>query len=95
MLAAPFTCSFLEREQEIAPRILTTKRAPVRSRVVAATREMLAAEADAGRLELPLAVDDVADLILRLAESLTDTDISPTASPDLDKARQAIAALLR
>jgi AcrR family transcriptional regulator len=93
--AAPFMRLFLEREQEIALRVLTTKRAPVQSRVVNAVRDMLIAEADGRRMELPMEPDDLAYVILRLAESFTYTDIIAGGQPDPDKARQAIAALLR
>src|SRR6202011_33668 len=51
---APFMRSFLAREPEIALRVLTTKRAPLQGRVVGAFRELLVAEAEAGRLELPM-----------------------------------------
>jgi AcrR family transcriptional regulator len=93
--AAPFMREFLEREQEIALRVLTTKSARVQSRVVAAVRDMLAAEATAERLELPMEPDDLAYVIVRLAESFTYTDVITGEQPDPDKARQAIAALLR
>jgi hypothetical protein len=93
--AAPFMRQFLEREQEIALRVLTTKTARVQSRVVAAVRDLLTAEAEAGRLELPLAPDDLAYVIVRLAESFTYTDLITGEQPAPDKARRAIAALLR
>ena len=93
--AAPFMRTFLEREGEIALRVLTTKRAPVQSRVVAAIRDMLIEEVEAGRLELPMEPDDLAYVILRLGESFTYTDVIAGGQPDPDKARQAIAALLR
>lgn len=92
---APFMREFLEREQEIALRVLTTKSAPVQSRVVAAVQEMLVAEANAKRLELPMQPDDLAYVIVRLAESFTYTDVITGGQPNPDKARQAIAALLR
>jgi hypothetical protein len=93
--AAPFMRQFLEREQQIALRVLTTKSAPVQSRVVAAVRDMLSSEAEAGRLELPMEPDDLAYVIVRLAESFTYTDVITGEQPDPDKARRAIAALLR
>jgi AcrR family transcriptional regulator len=92
---APFMQSFLAREPEIALRVLTTKRAPVQSRVVAAFEEMLIAEAQRKRLELPMEPGDLAYVIVRLAESFTYTDVIAGGQPDPDKARRAIAALLR
>jgi AcrR family transcriptional regulator len=95
VLDAPFMRSFLEREPEIALRILTTKSAPVQSRVAAAFRAMLTDEAAAHRLTLPLPADDLAYSIVRLGESFTYTDIITGGQPNPDKARQVIAALLR
>jgi AcrR family transcriptional regulator len=94
-LAAPFMRRFLEREPQIALRVLTTKSAQVQSRVVATVQNMLAADAAAGRLELPMEPDDLAYVIVRLAESFTYTDVITGGHPAPDKARQAIAALLR
>ena len=92
---APFMRTFLEREPEIALRVLTTKRTPLQSRLVEAVREMLAAEADAGRLEPPMNLDDLAYIIVRLGESFVYTDIITGAQPEPGKARRAIAVLLR
>jgi AcrR family transcriptional regulator len=92
---APFMRQFLEREQQIALRVLTTKSARVQSRVVAAVQDMLLAEAEAGRLELPMEPNDLAYVIVRLAESFTYTDVITGGQPAPDKARRAIAALLR
>jgi AcrR family transcriptional regulator len=90
-----FMRSFLEREPEIALRVLTTKRAPVQSRLVETVREMLAAEVDAGRLEPPMNLDDLAYIIVRLGESFVYTDIITGAQPNPARAAQAIAVLLR
>jgi hypothetical protein len=93
--AAPFMHRFLEREPEIALRVLTTKRAPFQARLVRAMQDMLAAEVDAGRLDPPMDLKDLAYAIVRLGESFFYTDIITGGRPDAAKARQAIAALLR
>lgn len=94
-LGAPFMRAFLAREPEIALRILTTQRTPFQARLVAAVKQMLVEEIDAGRLEPPLAVDDLAYVTVRLAESFSYADVIAGGTADPGKARQAIAALLR
>jgi hypothetical protein len=93
--SASFMRRFLEREPEIALRVLTTKRSPVQTRLAAAIRDMLADEVDAGRLQPPMELDDLAYIIVRLGESFTYTDIITGGEPDPDKARLAVASLLR
>jgi AcrR family transcriptional regulator len=92
---SPFMRSFLEREPEIALRVLTTKRAPVQSRLVDAVREMLATEVEAGRLDPPMDLDDLAYIIVRLGESFVYTDIITGAQPNPARAGRAIEVLLR
>jgi AcrR family transcriptional regulator len=93
--AAPFMQRFLTREAEIALRVLTTNHAPVQSRLTNMLREMLIAEVDAGRLDPPMQVEDLAYVIVRLGESFVYTDLITGGKPDPDKVRQAIVALLR
>jgi AcrR family transcriptional regulator len=95
VLEAPFMLSFLARESEIALRVLTTKHSPFQARLIAALRDMLAEQTDAGRLDPPMQVDDLAYVVVRLGESFVYTNIIAGGQPDPDKARQAIAALLR
>ena len=95
VLATAYMRRFLEREPEIALRILTTKRTAFQARLVAFIRELISEEADAGTLLPPLPIDDLAYLVVRIAESFFYTDIIARGRPDPTKARQAIAALLR
>jgi AcrR family transcriptional regulator len=95
VLAAPFMRAFVEREPEIALRVLTTKRTPFQRRLVTMVRGMLAEETDAGRLDPPMDLDDLAYAVVRLAESFYYTDVIAGGEPDPHKAKQAIAALLR
>lgn len=95
VLAAPFMGAFLEREPEIALRVLTTKSSPFQARLVAAIEAMLADEEAAGQLDPPLALPDLAYVTVRLAESFFYTDVIVGGDPDPGKARSAIAALLR
>jgi AcrR family transcriptional regulator len=95
VLDAPFMRSFLTREPEIALRVLTTKHSPMQARLVGVLREMLAEETEAGRLDPAMQLEDLAYVVVRLGESFAYTNIIAGGQPDPDKARQAIAALLR
>jgi AcrR family transcriptional regulator len=94
LLSASQTVVFLKREPEIALRICTTKHTELQSRIVAFFRTQLIAQTQAGNLTLPLPIDDVAYLIVRIGESFFYTDIIADGEPDPPKAGQAIAALL-
>jgi AcrR family transcriptional regulator len=91
---APWLRAFLEREGEIALRILTTDRSAMQRNTVEATRTLLEAEVEAGRIEAPMALDDLAYTIVRIGESFLYMDVIAGGTPAPDKARQAIAALL-
>ncbi len=97
MLDSPPAVAFLKRESEIALRIFTTKRTEFQSRLVAFFCGELVIEADAGHIAapLPLPVEDLAYLIVRIGESFFYCDTIAGGEPDAAKAGQAIAALLR
>jgi len=85
---------FLRREPERALRLLTTKASVVQSRIIAKLTALLNAEIDAGRLESPLPVPDLAYLLVRIGESFLYTDVITGDDPDPAKAHAAITALL-
>ena len=91
---APWLRAYLERERDLALRVLTTDRSPMQRNTVAATRDLLAAEADAGRLDPPMDLDDLAYTIVRIGESFLYLDVITGGEPSPEKARQAILALL-
>ena len=98
VLAAPFMHVFLEREGEIALRILTTTRSSFQANIVAYVRELISSEmgdppSRPGR-KLELDLDDLAYLVTRIAESFFYIDIIAGGKPDPHKAGQAIAAVL-
>ncbi len=93
--AAPGVRAWIEREPEAAMRILTTKASPVQARSVAAVERMLEDAFSAGELEPPMALHDLAYVIVRISESFLYANLITGESPDDEKARQAIAALLR
>jgi hypothetical protein len=92
---AAFMRAFLEREPEIALRVLTTKSSPLQARLVDAVAEMVSVEVEAGRLKPPMEVHDLAYVMVRLGESFVYADIITGSKPEPEKAEQATAALLR
>jgi AcrR family transcriptional regulator len=91
---APWLRAFLEREGEIALRILTTDRSVMQRRTVEATRALLEPEVAAGRITPTMDLDDLAYTIVRIGESFLYTDVIAGGRPAPDKARRAILALL-
>ncbi|MDX6641824.1 MAG: hypothetical protein QOF12_2835 [Solirubrobacteraceae bacterium] len=92
VLAAPFMRTFLEREAEIALRILTTSRSSFQANFVNYIGELISAEMK--DRPIPLDLDDLAYLVTRIGESFFYVDIIAGGQPDPHKAGQAIAALL-
>lgn len=86
--------TFLRSEQERALRLLTTKASVVQREMVASVEALLKQEQDRGNLSHPLALHDLAYLIVRIAESFIYNDILTGERPDAAKAQTAIAALL-
>jgi AcrR family transcriptional regulator len=93
--AAPGLRAFIEREPELAMRILTTKASPVQARSVAAVERLLDEEIAAGHLDPPLEPHDLAYVIVRISESFLYANLITGEPPDVEKARLAVAALLR
>jgi AcrR family transcriptional regulator len=94
-LDAPFIRRFLSEEPELALRVLTTKESIVQGRSVASMQAIIEEEIERGALEPPMEPDDLAYLIVRIAESFLFTDIIAGGEPAPDKAVQAVRALLR
>ncbi len=92
---APGVHAFIAREPELAMRLLTTNASPVQERSVAVVEALLRDAVDAGELEPPMALHDLAFVIVRISESYLWTDLITGETPDAEKARRAIAALLR
>lgn len=93
--AEPGMRVFLEREPELALRVLTTKASPVQARSVQALERLLREEAGAGRLDPPLPFGDLAYVIVRITESFLYADLITGEPAADDAAHRAIAALLR
>jgi AcrR family transcriptional regulator len=86
---------FVEEDPEYALKVLASKHSPMQRRSIAATREVLDEQVAKGALKPPLDLDTLAYLIVRIGESFLYTDVITGGEPDVDKAAEAVEALLR
>lgn len=93
-IGSPFM-RFVQREPERALRLLTTRASTYQARLTAAFEELFTEEAAAGRIDPPLPIHDLAFLTLRIIEASVYADVIAGETPDPDKVRQAVTALLR
>ncbi|MBT2745541.1 MULTISPECIES: QsdR family transcriptional regulator [unclassified Lysobacter] len=94
MLVYPPLRRFIEQDAEFALRLLTSKQGPVQERVIGQVRELLRHQADQGALVLPLNVDTLSYLIVRLCESFLYADVISGQRVDAAEAGLAIELLL-
>lgn len=92
VLEAPFMRHFLKQESEIALRVLTTRSSNHQLNFIAYVGAMLRDEAPTSG-NMPL--DDLAYLIVRIAESFCYVDLITGDQPDPSKVGVAVSALLR
>jgi AcrR family transcriptional regulator len=85
---------FIEQDAELALRILTSKNSPVQGRMVAATREILGEQIEAGALSPKLDVDTLSYTVIRVAESFLYSDVIAGSEPDVDAAVEVVRVLL-
>jgi len=94
-IESPSFMGFVQREPERALRLLTTKASWFQGRVLEEIESRMQAEVDAGHLDTPLPVHDLAYLTVRITETFVYADIIAGERPDPAKVRQAVGALLR
>jgi AcrR family transcriptional regulator len=85
---------FVERDGEYALKVMTSRHSPMQRRSVDATRALLEEQVSAGALKPPLELDTLAYVIVRIAESFLYSDVITGTEPDVDRAVEAIRALL-
>lgn len=66
---------FIELDAEFALRLMTSKHGPLQARVIEKVRGLLQSENERGALALPLNIDTLAYLVVRLAESFIYADV--------------------
>lgn len=85
---------FVRREPERAFRVMTTRAGGVHHRILDRIVGVIASEVDAGRYTPELPIDDLAYVLLRIAEAFVYSPIITGDVPDVEKARLSAAALL-
>jgi AcrR family transcriptional regulator len=95
VLGAEHFRAMLQREPERALRVLTTRAGAVQGRLVSAVEYLIQREVDAGYLDAPMPLPDLAYLVVRILESFLYSDLIIGETPDPAKVGQAVAVLLR
>jgi len=86
---------WLAEEGEHAMRLLTRHDTDFQPRLIGAVLALLCEERDAGRLDLPVDLPEVAYVIVRLIESYTYLDLITGERPDARRAEPVLRLLLR
>jgi AcrR family transcriptional regulator len=86
---------WLGEEGESAMRLLTRGESGFQPRLIDAIHDLLTEEHDAGRLDLPVDLREVAYVIVRLIESYTYLDLITGEQPDARRAEPILRLLLR
>jgi len=85
---------FLDREGDLALRLLTTRASDFETRLIALLGEFVSEEAAAGRLAAAVPMDDLPYLLVRVMESYIYLGLITGEHPDPDRAARVINALL-
>ena len=86
---------WLADDGEHAMRLLTRHDTDFQPRLIDAVQELLRQEADAGRLDLPVDLHEIAYVIVRLIESYTYLDLITGERPEARRAEPILRMLLR
>jgi len=86
---------WLSEEGEHAMRLLTRHDAGFQPRLIQAIERLLEEEADAGKLALPVDLEELAYVIVRVIESYTYLDLITGEAPDAGRAEPILRMLLR
>ena len=95
VISNPGMQRWLGDEGEHAMRLLTRHETDFQPRLIAAIRDLLEEESASGRLDLPVDLDELAYVIVRLIESYTYLDLITGEQPDARRAEPILAMLLR
>ena len=85
---------FLDREGELALRLLTTRATDFETRLTSLVGELVDGEAAAGRLDAAIPQEDLPYVLVRIMESYIDLGLITGEHPDPDRAARVINALL-
>ena len=95
VIANPGMQRWLAEEGESAMRLLTRGESGFQPRLIDAMHDLLSEQADAGALDLPVDLREVAYVIVRLIESYTYLDLITGEKPDARRAEPILRLLLR
>jgi AcrR family transcriptional regulator len=95
VIANPGMQAWLVDEGEHAMRLLTRHETDFQPRLIHAIERLLTQETDAGRLDLPVDLHDLAYVIVRLIESYTYLDLITGQDPRTRSAEPILRMLLR
>ena len=95
VIANPGMQRWLAEEGESAMRLLTRGESGFQPRLIDAMHDLLSEQADAGALDLPVDLREVAYVIVRLIESYTYLDLITGEEPDARRAEPILRLLLR
>ena len=85
---------FIDREGELALRLLTTRASGFETRLIARIGDLVGEEASAGRLAAAVPLDDLPYVLVRIMESYIYLGLITGEHPDPDRAARVISALL-
>jgi AcrR family transcriptional regulator len=85
---------FLDREGDLALRLLTTKASDFETRLIRLIGELVREETAAGRLNPSVPLDDLPYVLVRIMESYVYLGLITGEHPDPDRAARVINALL-
>ena len=94
VIANPGMQRFLDREGDLALRLLTTKASGFEARLVALIADLVREEAESGRLTAAVPLDDLPYVLVRIMESYIYLGLITGEHPDPDRAARVINALL-
>jgi AcrR family transcriptional regulator len=95
VLSNPGFSRFLAEEGELAMRLLTRRENDFQPRLIDAVEKLLAEEVDAGRMDLPADLRDVAYTMVRIIESYIYLDLIIGEEPAARRAESILRLLLR
>ncbi len=94
VIANPGMQRFLDREGDLALRLLTTKASDFETRLIGLIGEFIREEAESGRLTAAVPLDDLPYVLVRIMESYIYLGLITGEHPDPDRAARVINALL-
>jgi AcrR family transcriptional regulator len=95
VITNPGMQAWLAEEGEHAMRLLTLRETDFQPRLIRAIEALLEEETDAGRLDLPVDLHDLAYVVVRLIESYTYLDLITGENPQTRSAEPILRMLLR